>query len=761
MRISLSAAVLIGVLLGAAGAGAQREFVEEVDPPRKKAKFDAVDLDAPDPAEEPVKKPIEPVEGGSSPGKADPKADPDASAKADAGPAATGKGPAAPDAGPGANPKADPKASATSPAAPTPDGGDIQVLETSYAALLEKWDPRAHAVAKGEVARARKLLPDVNEALLDFGVQGVPGGFQATGFATALLREGRRALDEGNLEEATALVEAAERAAPDLVAVHTQAALLKWRGGDVGATVNALLLAAKTHLRDPLALSQVAARAILLVALVWVALLVGCALLVGLPALRYLSFDLLQGLPRGAHGGQVFALVVMAAFVPVVVGAGPVFGAMWILTLAWLYLSLRARVVVAVLALACLALPVAFDQAARLLAYPGSRADRAHRALFDANAESLRVALQKRVVGELDVWEQAALASAAKREGRLEEAARRWEELLAKHDVPFAHGGAGVVAALRGDDALALQELGKAGTPAAHFNASTVHFRAGASDKAESTIAPLSQVPEQLNAFRRTTFRAPDQAVGQNRAFVDVYPDPLELLRAGLQPSAESAAVATDMSELLLRGEQGTRALAALVAFPLAWLALTVLRRKLLPCQACVRCGHPASRRVDGPEVPEDTCAQCFHAFLSTRSRVDGGVKLRKERQINARSQRIGRSIVILGLLWPGTGHLFGGAILRGVVFTALHGSLLAGLVLALGWLPMPRLEGPWGNTLPAAVVGGLLAVVWLLAARSGWVLADDFGRRNRTFKAPVRTGPPEKKPASPSQEKPPEEGGL
>src|SRR5207248_5137425 len=98
------------------------------------------------------------------------------------------------------------------------------------------------------------------------------------------------------------------------------------------------------------------------------------------------SFDLLQALPKGAHGGQVLALVVMLATAPLVVGAGPIFGALWILTLAFMYLGARERVVVGVLALACLAAPFAIDWGARCAAFPASRSDREMRALFDANA---------------------------------------------------------------------------------------------------------------------------------------------------------------------------------------------------------------------------------------------------------------------------------------------------------------------------------------------------------------------------------------
>src|SRR5205807_7211601 len=103
-----------------------------------------------------------------------------------------------------------------------------------------------------------------------------------TASATALLREGRRALDEGNVEEAQALVDVAEHAAPDLAAVQAQSALLKWKGGDLGGTINGLLETAKAELRDPLAFSAIGARALAVAVVVVVLALVPFALLAGL-----------------------------------------------------------------------------------------------------------------------------------------------------------------------------------------------------------------------------------------------------------------------------------------------------------------------------------------------------------------------------------------------------------------------------------------------------------------------------------------------
>jgi tetratricopeptide (TPR) repeat protein len=723
------AVALLAALLPAQASKAQREFVEEVDTP-KKANIDDVDLDAPDPAE----KPMDPK--ATDPKATDPKAtDPKATDPKATDPKAAepGAGTDAPDAGPAATGDVP----STTPPPGTEPGG-VYVQETSWDALLEKWETRAAIVRKGEVARAKAKLADVHQALLDFGAQGVPGGFQATSAAVALLREARKAIDDGSMQEAEALVDAAELAAPDLVDVHAQRAVLKWKNGDAGAALQSVVAGAQAFFRDPVSLSQIAARGLALVGVVLVLVLALAALLMGLPALRYLSFDLLQALPKGAHGGQVLALVVMAALAPLVVGAGPVFGSLWILTLAWLYLEGRKRVVVALLAVACVGLPSGIDAISRLIAYPGSRSERAARALFDADGERERVLLKKRVPGELDVFEQAALAYAAKREGRLDEAAQRLNDLLQKNDLAWLHGEAGVVAALQDKEEPALAELGKALAAdetayAAAFNASVIHYRGGRSDKATAAVGPLTaRAPALLAAFRQTTYREADVAVGHNRAYVDVYPHTIDVVKAGLEPSPDSIAVADTLSRVLLRGESGTRAMGFLGAFPLLWLVLLAARKKIAPAQACTRCGDPASKRVDGKDVPDGTCAQCFHAFVSTRSRIDAGVKLRKELAISRRRTRLSRTTIGLGVLFPGAGHLFAGAAVRGLVFTLLYGGGLSLLYLVSGFLPMPRLGGALPDNALLIVVGVVVAAVWILGVRSSFVVAGDMGGRGR-----------------------------
>jgi tetratricopeptide (TPR) repeat protein len=718
-RVACVAAVL--ALCAPSLVRAQREFIEEIEPDAdKKGTLDQFDLDAPDVAR----------------GKPDPKKPPVATkptpqVKGDAGPAPAGA----------SGDKDTPDAGAAETAdGGVPDDGEgsfaVMVIETSHEALLEKWSVRGEAVRKGEVARAKKLLPDVEAALLDFGAQGLPGGVQSPAAASALVLEAKRALDDGSLESAQAAVELAQRAAPDLASVYTAQALVAWRAGDVGKTIDALLAAVRAHGRDPLALTSVAARALVVVVLALLSVLIAFTLLAGLRALRYLAFDVATLLPKGAHPAQVLALVALVAVAPFFLGAGPVFSSLFVLALTWMYLERNERVMVSIVAVVIVALPLALTAVSQLVSWPSSRAARAHRAMTTVEARAERRDIEALDAASRTALEQGALALTAKREGKLDDARALLDAVVQKHGddpaVAWAHGEIGVLAALREDQETALKELGKAiasdpRLSAASFNSSMIHFRAGDTRRAEEAVQTLVEKdPELLSGFRRTTYRAPDQAIVHNRAFVDVMPRPIAALTDPSGVASEAAEVEATLSRMLLRGQTGQRALGALAAFPLVFVLAFALRRKLKPARACVRCGDAACPRIDGPNVPEDTCSQCYHAFVSTRSRIDAGVKLRKERAITRRARRVSRFVLALSLVFPGAGHIYCGAAVRGALFVGLWTLGLGALSLALEIWPMPRLAGPWGQTPGLVLVGIYLVVVWALSLRSSFEAAAD-----------------------------------
>ncbi|MDP2341700.1 MAG: hypothetical protein Q8O67_12145 [Deltaproteobacteria bacterium] len=701
----------------AASAGAQREFIEEVDDDANKGtpKNDDVDLDAPDVDNVKPLKPIKPIKDPPPDPVKDPKKDPTTT-------------------------PADPKAPVVPPTDPTKvmDVG-FEVRATTRAAFMEKLAPRFVAAKKTETARARRMLPEIEQAELDFAMPGLHGGFQARSLGLALALEAGAANADGRADDAIELAEAARRAAPDDVATLSSLAHLRWSSGDPLAALMSLSEIVPAMRNDPTALASVIARACAVVFGVVLVLLALLALVAAIPALSLLAFDVWVSLPRGSHIVQAWALVLLAAAAPVVAGAGIVFSVMWVITLGMLYMPQRLRIVSIVVGVLAAGLPLVADQFARAVVVPSSEAARLHLALFDVDGDAWLETLRarERASKPLSVHEAGALALSARREGRLDEALERWKTLVVKNgDVGWVHGGYGVSLANAGQDDLALAELGLAvqradpsdrtGTVIAAFDASLLHHKAGRIEKAQSTLAGAAQnASDVVSELRRATFRAPDEIVGHNRAYVDVLPSRAPLVALAFEPSPAAVAVEEAVGRPLWRGLTGNAAAGALALFPLLWLALLVAARKLPVAQGCDRCGDPASRRVDGPDVPHGTCSGCFHVFLSSKSRVDATVKLKKERRIFLRSRRRATLVTLFSLL-PGAGHLYAGAAARGAVLATLFALCAAAVVVTLDLVPGPRPTSPWSSALLVAPFVVVAVIVFIVGIRSALGVADD-----------------------------------
>lgn len=730
-------ALAVLLLAPALPASAQREFIEDGAEDAPKASTDDVDLDAPD--VKPSGKPKPPVVDPPRDPKKDPKADPKIDPKAD-----PKKDPKTPTKDPKTPPK-DPK----QPEEPKPEtdlDGGFDVTTTSRAAFLEKLRPRALAVKKGEQARARKLLPEVGAAALDFGIPGVTNSFGARSLGLALAREASAAAEDGRADDVTELADAARRAAPDDPATLIELAHAKFNSGGV---IDAVTMAGEIlpALRaDPASAGSFVARSAAVVFAVIFGLLLLLAVVVAVPALRLLAFDVWAFLPRGSHPLQGAALVLLAAVAPVLAGAGAVFCCLWVMTLAMLYLTPHARAAAIVVGVFCAGLPALSEVFARGVTAPGSRTTRAALAIndVDGDAEVQRLRGLETAKVTLSLYERAALAYADRREGRVAEAVARWKQLAQENPtLGWVHGGYGTALANAGQDELAIAELGlaiersqtseaSAVRVTAAFNQSLLHHKANHADKAQAIIGPAMQSNAAIvGELRRATFRAPDERVSHNRAFVDILPPRRELVRAALMPESpaeldDSADVVAAVARPLWHGLDLMPATGFILGFVLLWGVLAGLAARVPVACACVRCGSPASRRVDGPAVPPKTCAACFHVFLSTKSRVEATVKMKKERAIFLRGRRRGRLVTLLAL-WPGAGHLFAGAVATGAVLAAVFGFCVAAAVLvADGLVPGIRATSPWSDAASVApfVVVGVL--VFIFGFRSALGVADD-----------------------------------
>lgn len=715
----MRAIALIAVVVLAAPLQAQREFVEELQPSRSAQ--GEIDLDAPDPAV-PASRPTPPaLPVAATPPSSKPSSRP------------------APPVPPPSRPVRPAASMVVPPPLPTSEAlsSSFTIVPMSQSAFLEKVTPHFAAVLRDDDARARSALSGVRQGALDAAVSGLPDGYAAPAVARALVRVARRAADEGRLEDAAELVDLGLALAPS--DLDTVVGAARVRLDTVGLTAALSMAGDMVHaLRaSPVDLGNAAARALAALIASILLSLVAVTVMVAVPSLPIVAFDLATRLPRGIHQAQLVGFVVIVAFIPLLLGAGAVPGLLSVCALAMVGVNNRRRVVLGVMACMTLALPPLVDVLSRQWTVARSSAAALHRALYDVDGDDAVAALVAREAagGPVDAWGLVAIANAARREGRVAEAVERYKALVKKHGhYSWVHGGYAVALATAGQVDLALAEFGLAIERArveqggavvvgpSAFNASLLHHAAGRTEKAQSMLTEVTELgPDGLSRLRRATVRAIDEVVSHNRAFVEVLP-PRRSLEVGAD-APEAEALATGVGMALWGGPPASAwpRVGGLVGL-LAVLGL-VASRSRTAC-SCVRCGAPASSRVDGQGVPVGTCASCYHAFISTSSRVDGGVRLRKENAIRHRSLRRAR-LFILFSVWPGAGHLFAGAVVQGLVLSLLAGLAVGGAIVLSDIWP-----GPGVLQIPAvalvALPGLVAALLVAVAVRAALGLADD-----------------------------------
>lgn len=721
--------VLMAISCWSFSAHAQREFVEEVEPAPRSSPD--IDLDSPDPAaEQPTARsvvlPVPPVTSSAN------------DTPAQANPAGQGSGNVntvelvPPAAG----------VAATDVTTPVPV---FSISEGGHQRFQENVSRHFASVLRGEPGLSRKTVADVRQGAVEAAIHGVRGGFGASAVGQALVREARQSFNAGRTDEAAEIITAALEVAPsDLT---TALGILQFRFESVGPieALGELGLVASAVMADPIDRANVVARVAAVALLTVLVLLVLGAMTIALPVLPVVVFDLVTRLPRGVHPAQVWLLVATFGAAPLLLGLGIVPSLLWLFVMTVASMSRRSRVVLGIVGALTVTAPWLVSVLATSWTAPSSTAVIVHRALFDVdgNEAVAKLTAAEAAGAPLDLLALVAIANDARRAGRVSDALRRYRALVQSHgDVSYVHGGFGVTLATAGDDDLALAELGLAmeraradndsivvASPAA-FDASLLHHAAGMSGKANALLGPLAENnPDGLVVMRRATVRAVDETVHHNRSFVEVLP-PRSATQALLGgPAADVLELA--IGRLLWRGlpmQSATLLLAGLVSLI---VVVSAFGPRIDMATTCTRCGAPSSRRADGPEVPAQTCAACFHAFVSTKSRVDAAVRTLRERSMYRRRHRRARVMIMLSV-WPGAGHLFAGAGARGAVFAALGTvSALAALASSDGW-PGPRPHGDMPVWMLVAPFGLAFCVVLAVSVRSALGIAAEERRGSR-----------------------------
>lgn len=196
---------------------------------------------------------------------------------------------------------------------------------------------------------------------------------------------------------------------------------------------------------------------------------------------------------------------------------------------------------------------------------------------------------------------------------------------------------------------------------------------------------------------------------GQTSVLVD---EPVDLGSVwGAMPSAGDAGPLADA----LWG--GLLRWVPLMASPPVWLAgvaglwgLTLWRRRRGLARGCRNCGKPFCRKCQMSIREEHYCPSCAAVFR-VKEGVAAYVKVRRIREVEEWQSRQRRWRGILGLLFPGAGHLYAGHTVAGILMLLLALTCLN--QMALLDLLAPALDFP--SLLPLSVRWGLLGVPLLV----------------------------------------------
>jgi len=382
------------------------------------------------------------------------------------------------------------------------------------------------------------------------------------------------------------------------------------------------------------------------------------AFLAGLAALhaRAAAHDLGDRIARALPGFARAGLLGMLLLLPAILGQGLLGLALSFFTLALCYGSRsdrRAAWTAAILLLVGLALGsraaaqvvTAFDPdpvSSALQQVEGGLASRGERVRLESASTSDPLAVR-------------ALALQARREGRLAEAAQRYEALLESEqtDASLANNAANVWLALGNvDRSVALYELAAqlGASPIVLYNLAYGYGQAIRPSAQDETLQRLQRLDPAL-AFDLTQLQA--KIAG---GFTLDLPMPLGAFRDRAAASAIDA-VTADLRRPLAPGALGANSLLSLAAFLAASIVARTAFRHFRPSGGCGRCGVRLCPRCDGLAAVRDLCGAC-HRLFERPETADPERRARRLAELERRLRWLSRARLAASFALPGAAGL-------------------------------------------------------------------------------------------------------
>lgn len=597
---------------------------------------------------------------------------------------------------------------------------------TSFESL---WVSYTRAERAGDTANARRIFQEIRRIRIERNV------VSHDILGLALVAQGLERLEKGERDRAEESFRNAIGLAPSLPDAQFALSLTDLNKGPLG------FLPAMQHTVAGLFARLPTARgayhlAMLLVPVVLIGLLATAAVLAMALLLRrgaLLRHDLAESLGPGRSASVSLAFYAGLLFLPVATFQGYGWLPLWWMALLFVYLSVVEKAMAIVFVLLSLAVvPLTSNLEGKLLA--------ARNPLFWAGVQAVEGAADPRSVALLDGAARKdpadkdlayLLASHHRKAGRYDEAAALYQKLLqADPGDAIAKNNLANLEFARGEfqSAIARYKQGaEAGGPPTtvatfYYNQSLAHLQRFEYQPAQEAKSNADRLARSLIADYDRTWKYDkgDYAVVDLGLSIPQVADKFLGTPQGVAArnvvKDGAPAKATDFVGVLVNRFTGFA-----VVFGLVVAIFSVWRRRMLTLQ-CLKCGQIFDARDHRGGAAVGLCPQCYHLFI-VRDGVSAPARNRKLLEVQGWDERRGRVFRILSVISPGSGHVYAGKTLLGLVFALPWYLIIATVALAGRLLPVTEapttLSKPWG----LGLAGLLLLAIWVLANR----LRPDF----------------------------------
>lgn len=575
----------------------------------------------------------------------------------------------------------------------------VVVKTISDADLLSAWgrwrDANASKNPQAEGA-ARKELLTLKEWI---------GSSNAELWAVGMLRAAQAWEAAGDSGAAVEIAVSASQLAPDLPATWFLLTRLYFTSdpSNVGRYVESLQKGITAELTDPRYLRPLLGdlSALFLLAFIATAMVVLFVLL--LRRGYYFLYDFHFFFPRAAARWQTSALAVLLLAAPIVFRMGVVPTLLTFFAAVTMYLTVKERVVAAVLIGALGFVPLLGELVVSRTAFAETTAEDLYRIERGGPGTEPLVQRYEKLAAEDKVGfaERFALGHFHLNRGHLDQAVAHLKHALTLRpdDVP-ARVALAKAFFLQGDleNSRSVLEKVRETSPSATalLDLSRVYQRR-VQVYGDSNAGEIGKASQFLLEARQLDSTIPELAAeeAQPKEIIgNAHLRSLPLAKADLLELAKdeesSRRVRSQLTQILVGDVPAGVALfyPALIAALL--VAFGFLGKSLEAARVCNRCGRPVSHRGDPDVSPGSAmCTQCVNVF-ARKNVVAPSVKVRKQLEVARYESRLERASTVLGVLWSGMGHVFVGEPVRGVLYGYLFVLAIVGVVLRGGVVRPP-----------------------------------------------------------------------